>query len=336
MSSSLRHVVDPCSILFISTISKINYLTQDFGLRSIHKMTRPEVRTCTTLSPQSKKSLSPNSKISTRPSPEPWADTPYHLIPTPRDCDRYASAEHYETGQVFVASEMANVHNMILRGLNSIIRQVPYISDATRTDFDEEDVSDLLFYIHAWIRALQKHLDTEETTFYPLVEKAMGVEELMDELSEQHEEFHEHLTKLAAYVIQMRKVPLYYRTAALQALLTKLARPLVHHLYDEIDFILSMSSFDGERLRHCWLEAEKSASSTKAHDQETLYEIFPFVLGNCDRTYEGGNNFPIIPKALRYAIKHWYASKHKGAWRFCSCDFFGRPQPLGMLPENRE
>ena len=222
---------------------------------------------------------------------------------------------------------------MILRGLNSIVQQATYIPDASKPEYNKEDVCDLLYYIHSWIKTLEHHHQIEETTFFPLVEKAMGVEDLMDELEEQHEEFQDGLIALKSYVEKVARKPSFYRWITIKTLIESFAPALVHNLFDEIDFLLSMDKFDGERLRHCWLEAEKVA--TKVEDQDTLYEIFPFVLGNCDRTYEGGNNFPIIPKALRYAIKHWYANKHRGAWRFNCCDFHGRPVPLRMLPENQ-
>lgn len=65
------------------------------------------------------------------------------------------------------------------------------------------------------------------------------------------------------------------------------------------------------------------------------YDIFSLVLGCCDKTYQGGNDFPPLPRLMPYAITYWFGRTHAGAWRFNPCDFWGLPRPLPMLPENR-
>jgi hypothetical protein len=65
------------------------------------------------------------------------------------------------------------------------------------------------------------------------------------------------------------------------------------------------------------------------------YDVFPCVLGNCDKTYEGGNMFPPLPAILPYVIKFWFGASNKGAWRFNPCNFWGKPVPLHFLSENK-
>ena len=65
------------------------------------------------------------------------------------------------------------------------------------------------------------------------------------------------------------------------------------------------------------------------------YDVFPCVLGTADKTYEGGNNFLPLPSVMRNAIKYWFGSSHKGAWRFNPCDFKGQPVPLSFMPGNK-
>lgn len=229
---------------------------------------------------------------------------------------------------------MANIHNMLLRGLNSILRQAPYVPDSSRPEYESEDVRDLLLYVRAWCRTLEHHHRAEESTFFPQVEKMTGIVDLMDELEEQHEEFEYGLAVLKDYVEKVVEKPNHYRWMTMKTMISSFAPALVHHLYDEIDFILSMDSYNGEGLRKCWLETDKAACQVE--DNTMLYEILPFVLGNSDKTFEGGNTFPTVPKHLQYGLKFWLKKKHRGAWRFNCCDFAGKPVPLRLLPENHD
>ena len=228
---------------------------------------------------------------------------------------------------------MANVHNMIIRGLNSILRQAPYVADSSSPAYNAQDVSDLLFYTKAWCSSLNHHHDTEESTFFPLVEKVTGVLGLMDDLEVEHEEFHDGLVALKAYVDNVSETPDIYCWATMRTMINFFAPALINHLHGEIDFLLGLEKFGSDGLKRAWLETEKVA--TKIEGTAELFEMFPLVLGCCDSTYGGGNNFPVLPRPLRHMIKHVFAKRHSGAWRFNPCDFFGRPQPLQMLPQNR-
>ena len=227
---------------------------------------------------------------------------------------------------------MSNVHNMIIRGLNSVLRQAPYIADSSSPAYNAQDVSDLLFYTKAWCRSLNHHHDTEESTFFPLVEKVTGLPGLMGDLEVEHDEFHNGLVNLQEYVEKTLTKPASYRWATMRCIINDFAPALISHLHNEINFLLALEKFSSAGLKKAWLETEKVA--TKVEDKTTLTEMFPLVLGCCDATYEGGNNFPEVPKPLRHIIKHGFAKKHRGAWRFNPCDFMGQPRPLQMLPEN--
>ena len=222
---------------------------------------------------------------------------------------------------------------MIIRGLNSILRQAPYIADSSSPAFNLHDVSDLLFYTKAWCSTLSHHHDTEEAVFFPAVEKVTGIPGLMDDLEVEHEEFHDGLIALKDYVESCLSKPCNYRWATMRTTIYSFGPALINHLHSEIDFLLGLEKFGSEGLKKAWLEAEKIA--TKVEDSTTLTETVPLILGCSDSTYEGGNNFPDVPRPLRHVVKHGFAKKHRGAWRFNPCDFMGRPQPLQMLPENR-
>jgi hypothetical protein len=58
------------------------------------------------------------------------------------------------------------------------------------------------------------------------------------------------------------------------------------------------------------------------------YYLFPIFFGCHDRTYEKGDAFPPIPDIFRYLVKYWFGLRYGGAWRYCPCDVWSRPQPL--------
>lgn len=235
---------------------------------------------------------------------------------------------------MFVASEMASIHNMILRGLNSIVQQGPHVPDARQPGYHAQDVSDFLVYVTAWCDTLEHHHNVEHSTLFPHIEQMAEVPDLMDEMEEQHEEFSLGLYYLKEYAETAVDRPYLYRWRTMNKMIMDFAPALTHHLHDEIDFLLSMNKFDCEGLRRCWLEAQKVA--VQFEDDKVKYKVLPFVLGNSDRSYENGNNFPHLSTSTRCAVKLYFSGKHRGAWRFNSCDFHGRPVPLAMLPENRE
>ena len=157
---------------------------------------------------------------------------------------------------------------MILRGLNSILRQAPYIRDSSKHAYIEQEVKDLLFFVHTWVKVLDHHHNVEETVFFPAVEEVTGIVGLMDDLEVEHEEFYPGLMALKAYVESVSEKPREYRWTTMRTMINSFAPALTNHLYAEIDFLLAMEKFDSEGLKQCWDEAEKAA--TKVEDSSVL------------------------------------------------------------------
>lgn len=101
-----------------------------------------------------------------------WADTPLPLIPTP----------HYRTGETdqytAAASQMALVHNALIRGYNSIHLQAANVQPRDYKDFVE--------YAYAWYEVISAHHRGEEEIFFPSIDKALGTKGLMDVNVAQH------------------------------------------------------------------------------------------------------------------------------------------------------
>lgn len=149
---------------------------------------------------------------------------------------------------------------MILRGLNSILRQAPHVPDASRPGYIARDVEDLLFYVQAWAKTLEHHHNVEELTFFPAVEEVTGIVGLMDDLEVEHEEFYDGLIALKEYVERLTGKPNEYRWATMRLMINSFAPALTNHLYAEIDFLLAMEKFDSEGLERCWQAAAKMAA----------------------------------------------------------------------------
>ncbi|KAF1848856.1 uncharacterized protein K460DRAFT_261730, partial [Cucurbitaria berberidis CBS 394.84] len=125
---------------------------------------------------------------------KPWANTPFELLPIPGTPGTQSCTN---PGIMSVVIEMANVHNMLLRGLNSIYLQAPKITQPT-------DIADLMLYIKAWADTVHIHHSHEELVLFPrleeLAKEARVAEGLMDPNVDQHHLFEPKLAETAAYV----------------------------------------------------------------------------------------------------------------------------------------
>jgi hypothetical protein len=106
----------------------------------------------------------------------PWADQPFHLIPI-KTIKPSATPD-----SLFIASEMANAHNGLIRSLNSMYLQAPYVTQ-------EADVQDLLQFAIFWESWIEEHHLGEEKFFFPEVARITGQEDIMDTNIEQHHAF---------------------------------------------------------------------------------------------------------------------------------------------------
>jgi len=64
------------------------------------------------------------------------------------------------------ASEMAQMHNSVFRGYNSIYLQAPYIQETEKSDF--------IGYCLTWYKLVETHAKDEEANLFPKVEELLG------------------------------------------------------------------------------------------------------------------------------------------------------------------
>lgn len=139
-----------------------------------------------------------------------------------------------------IASEMTNVHNVLIRGLNSIYLQAPHIQPADEKSFCK--------YIIGWHGRLHSHHTGEERLFFPAIERLSGVKGIMDGNVEQHRVFHDGVDELKACVEHMLNGKTKYDGGKIVAIIDGFGSALTRHLADEIPTILSLKQYGKEKM----------------------------------------------------------------------------------------
>ncbi|RAL12065.1 uncharacterized protein BO97DRAFT_345986 [Aspergillus homomorphus CBS 101889] len=252
--------------------------------------------------------------VTTSKYTRPWADGPWPLIETPSKTQNVS-----EHPAVYIANEMAFAHNSMLRGLNSIYLQAPHISDP-------QDISDFLFFVHAWAGWVSHHHVLEEEKMFPGFESVIGIPSFLESNVEQHHSFQPLLKQLLEYSTETQ--PADYQATVVRQLIEKMAPSFRQHLSDEITSLLSMEPYDGDALLKVYRECEADAGKQDKH------VVPPMVLGLRDVTFEGGNQWPAMPPLSAWFVYYLFSGKHAGSWRFLPCDTWGTPRALEFVMED--
>lgn len=155
---------------------------------------------------------------------------------------------------------MTHAHNCMLRCLNSIVQQAPYIPDVSQPGYNEDDVRDLLLYAECWAKMVEHHHHVEEAVFFPGLEKLTGVSGLMSGPRLQHDEFYGGVVTLREYATECSTRPTAYRWSKMSTIIDDFAPSLSRHLSEEISVLLSLEKYDSESIRRCWAEADRAAT----------------------------------------------------------------------------
>lgn len=257
----------------------------------------------------------------------PWADKPFDLVPIP---GTPGVATSKDTRIVEVAADMANAHNIFIRGLNSIYQQAPYITQST-------DIHDFAFFVSSWVDSVHHHHHGEETVLFPALESiaksAGALESVMDANVTEHQAFEKGLNILKGYVSKIidekGEKEKYYDAAQLKHIIDEFGSALVTHLHGEITTLLALEKFDSKIVKK-----EYDDMVAKTVKGANVHVVVPLALGCADKTAVGSEGFPPVPFFLPYLSAYVFSRKHKGAWRFSPCDSWGRPRPLLFVGEN--
>jgi hemerythrin-like domain-containing protein len=218
----------------------------------------------------------------------------------------------------FIANEMACAHNAMLRGLNAIYLQAPHIP--------KSEIPDFLLFVASYTAWVMHHHKLEEEKMFPCFQSVPEVKPGSLEVNiDQHHTFSERLASLNSYATTVNVAD--YSGAHVREIVEAFAKPFREHLADEIQTLWDMDSVEANSpasgyLLHiyalCEVEASKLAKRV----------VPPMVLGLCDRTFQGGKEWPRMPAVSVYVVHYLFGWRHRRAWKFLPCDTFRNPRPL--------
>jgi hemerythrin-like domain-containing protein len=191
----------------------------------------------------------------------PWADAPFTLIPTPgrgKDLNKLDDT-------VWIAREMANAHNGMLRALNSIYQQCIYVKEP-------RDVKDLLLYVTFWCDWIHEHHEGEESFLFPRVEEITGVEGLMKVNITQHQMFMNGLEEMKKYAKKTKAEE--YDGMELRGIIDGFGGNLTKHLTEEIETLLGLKTYDGPELKKAYVGFDD-----EMRKGDKVNRIYPFKEG---------------------------------------------------------
>jgi hypothetical protein len=221
---------------------------------------------------------------------------------------------------------MALVHNIIIRGYNSMYLQA--------TKLNPVDVPDFLRYCYAWYLFVIGHHDSEEKVLFPKIEEDTGIEGIMNEDIQEHGKFrivqplffgqlkrrykaafHHGLDKMKAYVETCISSPSNYSGAELVKICDSFSAAFHSHLTSEPLKLLSLSKYDFDMKTlgdHTTQYALRRYSNT---------DVLPILWYNLDTKFEGGKweSFPQLPAPVKWTMVNILGWRRSNWWRFSSC-----------------
>jgi hemerythrin-like domain-containing protein len=136
---------------------------------------------------------------------------------------------------------MALAHNILIRGLNSIYRQAPYVKPEEQKDF--------VGYAQNFVNVLSVHHASEEESFFPDVEKMSGEAGVMEKNVEQHHEFHDGLHELQDYLGKVADGVKTYDGQYLVKVIDGFGPSLSQHLAEEIQCLLELKRYGPDKMK---------------------------------------------------------------------------------------
>ncbi|KAH7165163.1 hypothetical protein EDB81DRAFT_865368 [Dactylonectria macrodidyma] len=254
-------------------------------------------------------------------TPKQRADTPLSLIHTPIFLTK--KTDMWTEG----ASHMANLHNAIFRGYNSIYQQAPHVKVADKSDF--------LGYCKTWCKFVKTHAAEEERKLFPMAEDLLR-EEVFKHTHEEHDAFVPALGDFAHYLDSLES-PQDLSSERMLELMRAFQQPFEDHFRSEIDTIAALASHSNSPELGSKEYIASKARFDKWGQSSVLTggvtDVAMFLLFNLDRDFEDGlwKNWPEVPGPVRWVGSRVVGRWHGGWWKFASCDADGKRKELYAL-----
>lgn len=238
---------------------------------------------------------------------------------------------------------MAVVHNVILRGYNSIYKQALHIH--------ERDIGDFVGYCLAWVEMVLGHHRSEEAVLFPMLAEGAGVPGLMDADKNEHgkvslllisslklnkyvtDAFYSGLGEFKDYLESCTVAadpPAVFNGAHAVALLDSFGPALHSHLANEAAHLASLSKYPNIDL-----EPIQKATEKDAMDRTSAVFLLPMLWFNHDVDFEDGywSGFPGLPAPMKWVMVNVFGWWRSNWWRFGSVDRNGKLIELLALRE---
>jgi hypothetical protein len=264
---------------------------------------------------QSSASTHNTSRMSTQ-APR-WADDHYPLITTihPENVPASVSRHH---SVFFCARQMAQIHNTIIRALNSSWNHAPSVKPSTQA------AADFLLFNQRLFTTLDHHHKVEDDYMFPAIEKLLGRPGAMEENVKGHQSFAEGLAIFQKYISVTKSDE--FNGTTLRHIIEAFAPELIQHLHDEIASLMGLHVLDSAELMKIWKHAEHLAF--KVTD---LYFDVPWSLGCQDKSFTIDGVKCTVHSShwmLEAVVRNWHARRHAGAWKFCPSDLHGHRRQI--------
>lgn len=254
-----------------------------------------------------------------QPKPQPatrfsWEQGPMQLIWTP--ISQTDATDQYTK----VASEMALVHNCIIRALNSIYIQAPHVPASQYPNF--------ISYSLSVYQGLTMHHDGEEETFFPLIEELTGEKGLMDANVQGHRDFDTNFNAWGKWLEECSSptTKTTFSPTTCIAMMDAFISPLSDHLAAEIPTLLALSRFEDKKLDLLAIMDEEGKKVMGGMSKTTQ---LPMFLLNHDTTFEGGiHNFPPVPAPVKFVLREVCGRWQSAWWQFSTVGFDGFPREV--------
>ncbi|KIM41577.1 hypothetical protein M413DRAFT_151442 [Hebeloma cylindrosporum] len=213
--------------------------------------------------------------------------------------------------QGLFAADMSLIHNVFIRGLNSIWRNAPLVKP--------NDVGAFAGYSLTCMNAIQQHHHGEETLIFPYLQTKLD----MAHNIEQHEGFHAGMDAFEEYMKKVQTNEETFDAEKTRELLKAFADPLVQHLHEEISTLSPgrMKAFDDDQegVKNMYQQLEEHIKT-----QPGKLTVFPFVMSHHDPKL--APNWPPAPAPILWFSRNIAPWRHRSYWKFSPFTSHGVPQ----------
>ncbi|KAF8902576.1 hypothetical protein CPB84DRAFT_1846226 [Gymnopilus junonius] len=239
---------------------------------------------------------------------------PYPLIPIN---DTNFDFHNSNTLAQWFSTELILMHNVVIRGLNSIWLNAPLVL--------RSDTKSFIGYGLACTSLIRAHHKTQEQVIFPRFQEKIDMR--MNVV--QHLTFETQLKNLEAYLQNVLEGNESYDCERLLGLRAALGGTLVQHLHDEVRVLQSpffSKAEINEREVSTVSQMQLSAFSVEelniiAHaiddhkkDLRDSPTFFPFIMTHHHK--EDAPNWPVLPASVKWLINHVGLHLHHDYWKF--------------------